>query len=221
MAHPLEDSAAVERARLVERLRASGLVSDPRVLDAFAHVPRHRFVPESERAHAYEDRALPLGQDQTISQPTMIAIMLDALGLRLDDHALEVGSGSGYAAALLARLVRHVEAIEIRPTLALAARRVLDELGVKNVSIHVADGRLGWPERAPFERILVSAAAETLPRALPEQLAPGGRMVVPLGDRLEQRLVIIERAADGSLNERESVPCLFVPLVESGTRPRE
>lgn len=215
MAHTEEQSAALERARLVERLRASGLVRDPRVLDALAHLPRHRFVPESERSHAYEDRALPLAQNQTISQPTMIAIMLDVLECTPGDRALEVGSGSGYAAALLARLVREVDAVEIRPALALEASRVLEELGVENVFVHVGDGRLGWPERAPFQRILVSAATDVPPPALLDQLAPGGRLALPLGDRFEQRLVIVERAADGSFQEIDSVPCVFVPLVDS------
>jgi protein-L-isoaspartate(D-aspartate) O-methyltransferase len=212
-----EEDAALERARLVERLRAHGWVRDARVLDAFAAVARHRFVPESERDHAYEDRALPLAQDQTISQPTMIAIMLDALECKAGDRALEVGSGSGYAAALLARLVREVDAVEILPALAFRARRVLAELGVDNVFVHVGDGRLGLPERAPFQRILVSAATKKPPPALLDQLARGGRMAAPIGDRFEQRLVIVERTANGTLGEIESVPCVFVPLVGSVT----
>lgn len=211
MALGSDEHAVVERQRLAEHLR--GLVRDPRISEAFGRVPRHRFVPAGDRAHAYEDRALELCEEQTISQPTMIALMLDALKCAPGDHALEVGSGSGYAAALLAELVGQVDAVEIRPGLAESARRVLAELGVRNVRVHVGDGRLGWPAHAPYQRILVSAATSDVPQALLDQLGTGGRIAVPLGDDLGQHLTILERNSNGSLSRETSVPCLFVPLV--------
>jgi protein-L-isoaspartate(D-aspartate) O-methyltransferase len=202
-----------ERQRLVERLRDDSRLRDRRILDAFAHTPRHLFIPEGLRQKAYEDRALPLVEQQTISQPTMIAIMLDELRCRPDDRALEVGGGCGYAAALLGHLVAEVHAIEIRPTLAEMARATLRLLETPNVEIHVGDGRQGLPPLAPFQRILVSAAAATVPEALVEQLAIGGRMTVPVDDRFGQTLMVAQRVASDQVRWTRGTPCLFVPLV--------
>jgi len=202
-----------EHARMLDRIRQVTKLEDPRVLDAFAQVPRHAFVPESERAHAYDDRALPLSDDQTISQPSMIAIMLGVLECRPEHRALEIGAGSGYAAALLSHLCREVDAIEIRPTLAASARETLAAIGYDNVRVHLGDGSRGLPERAPFDRILVSAGAETVPPQLLDQLAPGGRITIPVGGDWGQTLMIGDKDAAGHVTWRRDVPCMFVPLI--------
>lgn len=204
---------SAERARMVERIRRATGIEDASVLSAFARVPRHEFVPERERAHAYEDRALPLSEDQTISQPSMIAIMLHALGCRPEHRALEVGAGCGYAAALLAVLCREVDAVEIRPKLAAGAAALLARLEFDNVRVHATDGRLGLPERAPFDRILVSAGAHSVPAALLDQLAPAGRIAIPVGGDWGQTLMIGDKQPNGSVQWRHDVPCMFVPLV--------
>lgn len=205
----------VERARMVERIRSATGIDDQRILDAFLRVPRHRFVPESRRDLAHEDRALPLSDDQTISQPSMIAIMLSALACRPHDRVLEVGAGSGYAAALLACLAAEVDAIEIRPALAESAARTLAELGFGNVRVHSGDGSRGLPEHAPFDRILVSAGAEAVPEALIEQLAPGGRIAIPVGGEIGQTLMVGDKTA-GGMRWSSDVACVFVPLVQAG-----
>jgi protein-L-isoaspartate(D-aspartate) O-methyltransferase len=151
---------------------------------------------------------------QTISQPSMIAIMLQALDLDPRDHVLEVGAGSGYAAALLSRLAARVDAIEIRPALAARARHTLSLLSVGNVHVHVGDGSAGLPERAPFDKILVSAGAVRIPTALVEQLAPGGRIAIPVGNADAQTLLVGERSVSGEVTWEQSIPCMFVPLVE-------
>jgi protein-L-isoaspartate(D-aspartate) O-methyltransferase len=209
-----DDAFSEQRARLVERIQNTTRIRDSRLYEAFAQVPRHRFVPESQVDYAYEDRALPLSELQTISQPTMIAIMLDALRCRPEDHALEVGAGSGYAAALLGRLVAQVDAIEIRSALAERAQRTLEEIGADNVRIHVGDGTRGLSERGPFQRILVSAGAGAVPPALLEQLAPGGRIAIPVGNEATQTLLVGERTNNGAVHWEQSVPCMFVPLIE-------
>jgi protein-L-isoaspartate(D-aspartate) O-methyltransferase len=192
---------AEERLRLVERMRLTANIRDERVLVAFRSVPRHRFLPDSQVPFAYEDRALPLAEQQTISQPSMIAIMLEALRCRPGDHALEVGAGSGYAAALLGELVARVDAVEIRPALAEQALATLASLQIDNVEIHTGDGGRGFAERAPFDKILV------------EQLARGGRIAIPVGDEVGQTLLVGERAQDGRISWEPGVPCVFVPLV--------
>lgn len=201
-----------ERNQLVERLARSNRIADPRVLEAFRAVPRHLFVPESQRVLAHEDRALPIGLGQTISQPTMIAIMLDALAPKPTDHALEVGAGCGYAAALLARLVKRVDGIELLPDLAAVARRNLEQAGSHNVTIHVGNGALGLPAQSPFQRIMVSAGAAEIPEPLIAQLAVGGRIVIPVGQG-SQTLLVGDKQANGQVSWRESVPCMFVPLL--------
>jgi protein-L-isoaspartate(D-aspartate) O-methyltransferase len=210
---PETDPYQRARERLVAVIARSTGIGDRRILAAFAKVPRHAFIPETERAAAYHDRALPIGHGQTISQPSMIAIMLQELDPRPSDRALEVGGGSGYAAALLGELVKEVDGIELVPELAARAGSTLKELGYENVRIHGGDGSLGLPERAPFDLILVSAAARSIPEALLAQLAPGGRIAIPVGGELDQSLLVGERTAAGKLEFRTSTSCVFVPLV--------
>lgn len=200
-------------SELVDAL--AGVVSDERVLAAFRKIPRHLFVPERKQWHAYDDRALALAEGQTISQPSMIAIMLEALGAAPHHRALEVGAGSGYAAALLSTLVAEVHAVEIRPSLLETARVALERAGVKNVVLHEGDGAAGLPEEAPFDRILVSAAATEVPPELVRELAPGGRIAIPVGDDRGQTLRVGSRSGEGPVEWSDRTACVFVPLVGS------
>ena len=200
------------RARMVERqLRARG-ITDERVLAAMGRVPREAFVPLEVVRYAYDDAALPIGEGQTISQPFIVATMCELLGLEGDENVLDVGTGSGYAAAVLDELAARVVSIERIPVLAARARRALELTGHGDVEVRVGDGSLGAPDRAPFDAISVAAATELVPPALYAQLAPGGRMVVPVGGSGGQRLLRIERGEDGPI-ETGSLPCRFVPLV--------
>ena len=199
--------------RLVRSIEASTGIHDPRILRAFRKVPRERFVPEELADFAYEDRALPIGDGQTISQPSMLALMLAALAPTATDRALEVGAGSGYAAALLGELTENVEALEIRPELAGRAERTLAALGVENVHVHVKDGALGLPEQAPFDIVLVSAGARATPPELVEELRIGGRIAIPVGDSAGQHLFLGRREPNGELVWEQRTPCVFVPLV--------
>ena len=194
-----------------EQLRARDVVDD-RVLAAMERVPRELFVTDEHRAHAYEDAALPIGFGQTISQPYMVARIVETLGVDGDDRVLDVGTGSGYQAAVLAELAGEVVSIERLPELAERARACLAAAGYHGVELHVGDGTLGVPERAPYDAIAVAAAAPELPEALYDQLCPGGRLVIPVGGRLGQRLELIVRSPEGPAVVR-SVPCRFVPLV--------
>jgi protein-L-isoaspartate(D-aspartate) O-methyltransferase len=194
-----------------EQLRARDIV-DERVLAAMERVPRELFVPEGERHRAYADAALPIGHGQTISQPYMVARICEALSLTGDERVLDVGTGSGYQAAVLAELGAAVHTIERIPELAEQARENLAAGGYEQVQVHVGDGTLGLPEEAPFEAIAVAAAAPGLPRRLYDQLEPRGRLVVPVGGRWGQRLEVIVRSPEGPAIVR-SVPCRFVPLV--------
>jgi protein-L-isoaspartate(D-aspartate) O-methyltransferase len=206
------------RVRMVERqLRRRGIV-DERVLAAMGRVPRELFVPDSVTHLAYEDGALPIGFGQTISQPYIVATICSLLGLSGSERVLDVGSGSGYQAAVLAELATEVVSIERVPELAERARDALQRAGYENVAVRVGDGSLGVPERAPYDGIAVAAAAPVTPPALYEQLAEGGRLVLPRGGRWGQELVLVERTPTGPV-ERRSVPCRFVPLVgEEGFR---
>lgn len=195
------------------RLMAQRGIRDERVLAAIASVPRELFVPEDLRRHAYADRALPIGSGQTISQPFMVATMLEALGLQ-GGRALEIGTGSGYQAALLAELADDVVTVERVPELADEARRTLARTGYGRVDVRVGDGTLGVPEKAPFDGIVVAAAAPAAPESLYAQLAPGGRLVVPVGTQRDQWLEIVEQAPKGPVRMR-TVPCRFVPLIGS------
>ena len=201
-----------ERRFMVERqLRARDIV-DRRVLEAMERVPRELFVPEELRARAYDDAALPIGEGQTISQPYMVARICETLALMEGERVLDVGTGSGYQAAVLAELGAEVDTIERLPALAEAARRNLASAGYDNVTVHVGDGTLGLPERAPFAGIAVAAAAPDVPPALYEQLEPRGRMVIPVGGLHGQRLELVIKSPEGPAVVR-SVPCRFVPLV--------
>jgi protein-L-isoaspartate(D-aspartate) O-methyltransferase len=200
---------------MVAHIRRATGIDNPQILAAFAAVPRHRFVSPTQVEAAYDDRALPIPEAQTISQPSMIAIMLDALGLRPDQRVLEVGGGCGYAAALLGQLTREVYAIEIRPPLAALATATLAALGIDNVHVQVGDGRRGLPEHAPYDRILVSAGADLVPQALLQQLAAGGRIAIPVGGEWGQTLMIGDKDVQGGVHWRHDIPCVFVPLVES------
>jgi len=197
---------------MVERqLRRRG-IPDERVLAAMSRVPREQFVPASVRAYAYADDALPIGEGQTISQPFVVATICSLLALDGFERVLDVGTGSGYQAAVLAELVAEVVTIERIQELAETARAALAAAGYQNVEVRVGDGSLGVPERAPFDAIAVAAATPTVPQALYEQLAEGGRIVVPRGSRDGQELVLVVRTADGPV-ERAVLPVRFVPLL--------
>ena len=201
-----------ERAAMVEQqLRRRG-IGDSRVLAAMGEVPREAFVPEAQRRNAYADSALPLSRGQTISQPLMVAMSVEALQLEGHETVLEVGAGSGYQAAVLSKLAKKVYAIEIIPELVQNARDVLDALGIDNVEIICADGRKGWPEGAPYDGIVVAAAAEEVPSALIDQLQEGGRLVIPVGSRWGQSLQTSRKRGD-KLETEELCRCVFVPLV--------
>lgn len=180
-------------------------------------VPRHLFVPEELRAHAYDDSPLPIGEGQTISQPYIVALMTDLLDPQPGHSVLEIGTGSGYQAAILSQLVRQVYSIEVIPELAAEASERLQRLGYRNVSVKAGDGNAGWPEHAPYDGIIVTAAAAKVPAALLAQLRNGGRMVIPVGESGSQELVLIEKSASGAIAERSILPVAFVPLV-AGSR---
>jgi protein-L-isoaspartate(D-aspartate) O-methyltransferase len=185
------------------------LALDERVLTAMGRVPRHAFVPSPLAVHAYHDAALPIGFDKTISQPFMVAVMTDLLEPRQDDIVLEVGTGLGYQAAVLGQLVRRVWSVEIIEELAVEATARLRRLGYDNIGIHIGDGSLGWPEHAPYDKIIVSAAAELVPPVLLQQLKPGGRMVLPTGLAEEQKLTVVEKDVAGRARVRELMSVRF------------
>ncbi len=205
------------RARLVDSMRDYaadiGERADPRVLAAMRSVPRHLFVPERLRSQAYGDYPLPIGEDQTISQPSLVALMTHLLRPRPGDVVLEVGTGSGYQAAILSGLVGRVYSIEIVEPLARQAAERLRNLGYSNVSVRQGDGYAGWPQNAPFDAIIVTAGAPHVPKPLVEQLKPGGRMVIPVGAAYStQQLMLISKDANGRVKERRLIPVRFVPL---------
>jgi protein-L-isoaspartate(D-aspartate) O-methyltransferase len=196
-----------------EQLRERG-IRDARVLEAMARVRRHLFVPPDQRDAAYGDHPLPIGFGQTISQPYIVAFMTEALGVRPTDVVLEIGTGSGYQAAILGELAREVYTIEIVAELGERAERTLAELGYRNVHVRVGDGYQGWPDRAPFSRIILTAAPEEVPGALVDQLAVGGTMILPVGPvRGDQELRILTKTAEGVTTQR-SLPVRFVPMVK-------
>jgi protein-L-isoaspartate(D-aspartate) O-methyltransferase len=203
---------AVARKRMVAELVKRG-ITDQRVMDAMLRIPRHIFVEEAMAAQAYSDTSLPIGEKQTISQPHTVAKMTQMLELTGREKVLELGTGSGYQAAVLATLADRVYTVErIRP-LALKARKALDSLRLLNVNIRIGDGTDGWPEEAPFDAILVTAGAPGVPQCLVDQLAPGGRLVIPVGDQVDQQLVLIRKGADGSVEREASDGCRFVRLI--------
>lgn len=199
-------------AEMVRAQVAARGVRDPRVLDAMARVPRGEFVPVAAREQAYEDRPVPIGAGQTISQPYMVGAMTELLGPWPRGRVLEVGTGSGYQAAVLALLAREVVSVERHAALARQAAGVLARLGLRNVAIHVGDGTLGWPPGAPYDAIIVTAGAPALPHSLAGQLADGGRLVCPVGDRETQELIVLDRRGD-QWQETRQTRCVFVPLV--------
>jgi len=196
---------------LLEIVRSRG-ASDRRVIDAMRRVPRHEFVPEQYRAYAYENRPLPIGERQTISQPLMVATMTEALDVQPQHVTLEIGAGSGYQAAILAELCSQVYTLERHETLAATARETLARLGCANVEVVVADGSQGYAERAPYDRIMVSAGSPSIPDALLRQLKLGGKMVIPVGDFNYQALTLVEQTSSGPISQ-EIAGCVFVPLI--------
>jgi len=202
-----------ERERMVRELVEARGVRDRRVLAAMREVPRHLFVREHLWGQAYGDHALPIGEAQTISQPWVVARMTEVLEVESTHKVLEIGTGSGYQTAILARLARWVYSLERVPELAHQAIRRMRQLGILNVKVQAFDGTVGWSEVAPFERILVAAGAPSVPKPLVEQLAPGGRLVLPEGDRSRQRLVLYEKTPRGNVRRRELEEVAFVPLV--------
>jgi protein-L-isoaspartate(D-aspartate) O-methyltransferase len=205
--------------RAIIRQLLAGGVRDRRVLEAFTRVPRWRFVPDDLREHAEEDRPLPIGYGQTISQPFIVGFMTEWLRLEGGERVLEIGTGSGYQTAILSLLAREVFSVEIVPELSAAAGAALAELGVANVRLRVGDGRAGWPEEAPFDRVLVTAAPEVLPETLLRQLAPGGRLISPVGVGEQQVLRVVTKDAAGGLQARDVLPVRFVPLAGQDAAP--
>ncbi|QEG43347.1 Protein-L-isoaspartate O-methyltransferase [Roseimaritima ulvae] len=215
-----EDPFAKVRQELVEtRIKTAG-VTDSRVLRSIAETPRHEFVPASQRSKAYYDMALPIGDAQTISSPFIVALMTEALDPQPTDKVLEIGTGSGYQAAVLSPLVEHVYTIEIVRPLGERAAKVLDELGYDNVSAKVGDGFLGWPEAAPFDKIIVTCSPESIPKPLVEQLREGGQMIIPVGERYQQTLYRMIKK-DGELERQPLRPTLFVPMTGTAEQGRQ
>jgi len=213
-----EDASHASRRLMVSsQIEARG-VRDPRVLDALRRVERHRFVPDRLRHRAYEDGPLAIGHEQTISQPYIVALMTEAARVRPGARVLEIGTGSGYQAAVLSLLAGHVYTIEIVEPLARQAEERLGALGYRNVTVRTGDGYRGWPERAPFDAILVTAAPPEIPQPLLDQLAVGGRLVAPVGE-VDQELVVVERTAAG-LERRRILPVRFVPMTGEAQRRR-
>lgn len=186
---------------------------DDRVMDVMARVPRHKFVPRDQQSYSYENRPLSIGYGQTISQPYIVALMTDLLQPHEEDVMLEVGTGSGYQAAVLSYLVKKVYSMEIIPELAVRARKQIKEVGINNVVIRSGDGFFGWPEKGPFDGIIVTAVGSQIPPPLIKQLTPGGRMIIPVGDRFSvQYLLLIEKDSNGTISTRQVLPVSFVPL---------
>ena len=216
---PPQDAFRQTRLAMVAEQIAARGVSDPRVLDAMRAVPRHEFVPAAGRGDAYLDSPLPIGYGQTISQPYIVALMTELARPSPKDRVLEVGTGSGYQAAVISRLVARVFSVELVDPLAQSASAVLRRLGYANVIVRSGDGYLGWPDEAPFDIILVTAAPEEVPAALVAQLKPGGRLVVPVGPVHDvQDLQVIEKDAAGRTTTRSVIPVRFVPMVKKRDR---
>lgn len=225
-----QDRYAAARARMVDEIAAMARETgsetgrprfDDAVMAAIRKVPRHRFVPVQQEADAYENRPLPIGEGQTISQPYIVALMTDLLGVKPGHVVLEIGTGSGYQAAVLAEIASKVYTVEIVEPLGTRSMQTLKELGYRNVFVRIGDGYKGWPEHAPFDAILVTAAPEEIPKPLVDQLRPGGKMVVPVGPRFDvQQLLVIEKQFDGNTTTRRALPVRFVPLTHDPLRER-
>ncbi len=210
-----EEDFTLKRRRMVERqIKARGVTNKP-VLEAMEKVPRHMFVPENYKQFSYYDQPLPIGQGQTISQPYIVALMTELLNVGKDDIVLEIGTGSGYQAAVLSVIIHELYTIEIVEELGTQASEHLKKLGYDNVNVKIGDGSLGWPDKAPFDAIIVTAAADKIPEPLIEQLKPGGRMVIPV-DNISgfQDLMIVDKDKAGNVITKKTIPVMFVPLVE-------
>jgi protein-L-isoaspartate(D-aspartate) O-methyltransferase len=203
---------AAQRQRMVEQQLKPRGIKDGRLLAAMTKVPREEFVPVNARADAYQDRPLPIGYEQTISQPYLVAFMTEQLRPQQSDRVLEIGSGSGYQAAILAELVANVYTVEIVEPLAKTAEATLRRLGYTNVHMRVGDGYKGWPEEAPFDAIIVTCAPDKVPQPLIDQLKDGGRMVIPVGERFAQQLYLLEKK-NGQLKQSATLPVRFVPML--------
>jgi protein-L-isoaspartate(D-aspartate) O-methyltransferase len=213
---PLDLKAARERM-VSEQIERRG-VKDARLLEVMRITPRHEFMPLDTRELAYDDRAIPIGYGQTISQPYMVAFMTEALALKPEDRVLEIGTGSGYQAAVLAGLVKEVYTIEIVEVLGKQAAATLDRLNYKNVKTRIGDGYRGWPEAAPFDAIIVTCAPDDIPAPLVEQLAEGGRMVIPVGPEGEPQNLVLLRKTKGEIVKQKSLPVVFVPMTGEGVK---
>ena len=211
--HPAFQERVGERRRMLRRQIELRKVRDPNVLKAMRVVPRHVFIPDGQRPYAYEDRPLPIGNGQTISQPYIVAFMTEALKLDPNSLVLEIGTGSGYQAAVCAEIAKKVYTIEIVEPLAASSAKLLKQLGYRNVHVRAGDGYYGWPQKAPFDAILGTAAAEKIPPPLVEQLKKGGRMILPVGDeRGFQYLILLTKDEQGRLRQKNVMPVLFVPM---------
>jgi len=210
----LIDDYVTARNQMVDVQISRRGVSDQRVLNALLQVPRHLFVPAEMRPYSYDDSPLPIGYDQTISQPYIVAYMTELLQVDTSHSVLEIGTGSGYQAAVLARLARQVYSIEIVPELGWRSAALLEELNYSNISVRIGDGYKGWPDAAPFDRIIVTAAPEEIPPELINQLKPGGRMILPVGPRWwSQELLIITKDISGQIKQKKTIAVRFVPMV--------
>ena len=209
------DDYRAERERLVRESMETAGIRNPAVLRAMRDTPRHEFMPREVRRFAYEDRPVPIGYEQTISQPSLVAFMTETLDLSKQHRVLEIGTGSGYQAAVLAALANQVYTIEIVPELARSSSETLKRLGYTNVFTREGNGYLGWPEQAPFDRIILTAAPPDVPQALIKQLKPGGKLLAPVGPTpLQQQLLLLEKSKDGKISRRAVLPVRFVPMVQ-------
>ncbi len=212
------DDMAIQRQKMVHEQIISRGVKDRKVLDAMLKIPRHRFVDESLRSKAYNDHPLPIGEGQTISQPYVVALMTEALKLKPDDRVLEIGTGSGYQAAVLAEIAKEIYTIEIRKGLADKAERLLNEMGYKNIKVKYADGYFGWTEYAPFDAIIVTASANHIPPPLIKQLKEGGRLIIPLGSTLYYQTLTLATKKGGGLEVEQMGGVAFVPMIGKAQR---
>jgi len=215
-----ETNFAFQRARMVKEQLVRRGIKDKKVLDVMVKIPRHLFVEDSLKNKAYGDHPLPIGEGQTISQPYVVALMTEALKLKPDDRVLEIGTGSGYQAAVLAEIVREVYTIEIRKRLVEKSEKLLNELGYKNIKVKYADGYFGWTEYAPFDAIIVTASANHIPPPLIKQLKEGGRLIIPLGSTVYYQTLTLVTKKGGELDVEQMAPVAFVPMVGEAQKRR-
>lgn len=209
----MSDQALLARKEMVDRQLKPRGIHHPKVIQAFLQVPREKFVPDALKPYAYQDSPLPIGEGQTISQPYIVALMTQAVNVQPDERILEIGTGSGYQAAILAQLCQEVFTIERLETLANQAKKHFEELEYENINLMVGDGSLGWKEKGPYDVILVTAGAPIVPPALIEQLKPNGRLILPVGDEITQQLLLIRKDSAGKLTQEIVELVRFVPLI--------